>query len=130
MRPPDHKLALSEVAEATLAEHLRMMAKNGFALSKEEVLDVVKDYVEQKSLTVPFKNNRPGHDWYKGFCTQQKLSLKKMQSLDKARRLNTSDPFLIYEFYDLVEKSIVNLGLQDKPSHIYNLDEIIFCADP
>ena len=54
------------------------MAKNGFALgSKEEVLDVVKDYVEQNSLAVPLQNNRPGHDWYISFCRRQRLSLNK-----------------------------------------------------
>lgn len=125
-----HKKALPEETEASLAENLKTMAKNGFALSKEEVLEVVKEYVEQNALTVPFKNNRPGHDWYKGFCQRQKLSLKKMEPLEKSRRLNTSDPFIIYHFYDLLEEQINELKLDDKPSHIYNLDETSFCADP
>lgn len=125
-----HKPALSEEAEATLAEHLRCMAKNGFALSKEEVLDVVKEYVEQNSLIVPFKHNRPGHDWYKGFCTRHRLSLKKMEALEKCRKLNTSDPFIIYEFYDLYEKKIKELKIEDKPTHIWNLDETSLCSDP
>ncbi|XP_046662934.1 MFS-type transporter clz9-like [Homalodisca vitripennis] len=106
------------------------MAKNGFALSKEEVLDVVKKYVEQNSLTVPFVGNRPGHDWCKGFCERQKMSLKKMEPLEKARKINTSDPFLIYNFYDLVEKNIKDLALEDKPNHIYNLEKSSFRSDP
>lgn len=34
------------------------MAKGGFALAKE-VLDVVKHYVGQNSLSVTFRNSRP-----------------------------------------------------------------------
>ncbi|XP_046685094.1 uncharacterized protein LOC124370837 [Homalodisca vitripennis] len=130
LRPPGHKHALSNEIENKLADHLKVMAKNGFALSKTEVLDVVKEYVEQNSLTVPFKDNRPGHDWYIGFCKRHKLSLKKMEPLEKARKINTSDPFLIYEFYDLLEKKIEELDIANKPSHVYNLDETSFCSDP
>lgn len=129
-KAPGHEPALTNDVEEKLANHLCIMAKNGFALSKEEVLDVVKEYVEQNSLVVPFTGNRPGHDWYKGFCKRQKMSLKKMEPLEKARKINTSDPFLIYNFYDLVEQNIKDLSLEDKPNHIYNLDETSFCSDP
>ncbi|KAF2893766.1 hypothetical protein ILUMI_12407, partial [Ignelater luminosus] len=57
-----HKLPLPKQTEIVLAEHLETMAKNGFDLSKEEVLDVVKDYVKQNAFTAPFKNNRSVHD--------------------------------------------------------------------
>lgn len=121
---PGHQLALGMETEILQAEHLKTMAKNGSALSKVEVLDLVKDYVEQNSLVgkLPFKNGRPGHDWYKNFCKRH-ISLKKREGLEKARKLNTSDPFVIYEFYDLLEREIKVLQLEDKPSHIYNLDE-------
>lgn len=125
-----HQPALPNELEVELANHLKIMAKNGFALSKEEVLDCVKEYVEQNNLSVPFSGNRPGQDWYKGFCTRQRLSLKKMEPLEKARKINSGDPFLIYEFYDLLEQFIVQLGLQNKPENIYNLDTTSFCSDP
>lgn len=42
------------------------------------------------------------------------------------RKERTSDPFIINGFCDVLEKESQNLQLQDKPGHIYNLDETLF----
>ncbi|CAK1591939.1 unnamed protein product [Parnassius mnemosyne] len=55
--------------EEELANGLRIMAKWGFGLSRNETLDVVTDYVAKNNLKTPFHNNRPGPDWF--------LNLKK-----------------------------------------------------
>lgn len=57
------------------------------------------------------------------------LKQKSPRLLEFKRRVNTSDPFLIYEFYNLLEKTVEELGLHDKPSHIYNMDETGFFWD-
>lgn len=41
------------------------------------------------------------------------------------RKKKTSDTFVINSFYDVIEE-VQNLQLQDKHSHIYNLDETSF----
>ena len=41
-----------------------------------------------------------------------------------------NDPFLVYGFYDLLEKTVENLGLSVKPKAIWNLDESGFPIDP
>ncbi|GBM39230.1 hypothetical protein AVEN_43633-1 [Araneus ventricosus] len=51
------------------------------------------------------------------------LSAKKPSILERSRIVATSNPFIIYEFYDLLEKELSFLSLEDKPSHVYNLDE-------
>ncbi|KAJ8897758.1 hypothetical protein PR048_003108 [Dryococelus australis] len=103
-----------------IAEHLKTMAKWGFALDKSEVLDVIADFVQQNVLVTRFKNSRPG----------QTLSLKKLEALDKTRRIATSDPLIIYHFHDLFEKEVHNLELLDQPQNILNLNEISFSVDP
>lgn len=124
------QLALSEENEVMIAHHLKTMAKWGFALGKSEVLDVIEEYVQQNELITRFKNNRPGNDWFVGFCKRQKLSLKKLEALEKTRRIATSDPFIIYHFYNLLEKEVCKLELLGRPENIFNLDETSFSADP
>ncbi|MFT7914857.1 hypothetical protein, partial [Salmonella enterica] len=49
--------------------------------------------------------------------------------LERARREAISDPFKVYEFYDLVEKEVKRLDIKD-PRNIWNLDETAFFIDP
>ncbi|KAJ8869551.1 hypothetical protein PR048_028542 [Dryococelus australis] len=83
------------------------MEKHGFTLGMQEVLDVAKEYVER-----------------------QILSLKNLEPLEKGKKGFYGDPFIIYEFYDILVKEIERLSLADKPGHIFNLDENAFCTDP
>ncbi|KAJ8965095.1 hypothetical protein NQ314_004383 [Rhamnusium bicolor] len=106
------------------------MAKWGFALTKKEILAAVETYVTENSIRTVFKNGKPGPDSFRQFCSRNKLSVKKLEQLEKCRRSATSDPYLIYGFYDLLEKSIKELRLEDKPTHAYNLDETYFSSDP
>ena len=47
-----------------------------------------------------------------------------------ARKSVTSDPFVVYGFYDQLGKLINKMGLADKPSSIYNMNETGFPTDP
>ncbi|KAJ8941044.1 hypothetical protein NQ318_015521 [Aromia moschata] len=106
------------------------MAKWGFALTKEEVKSAVQTYVNENNIKTTFKEGKPGDDWFRLFCKRNRLSQKKMEQLEKCRRKATSDTFIIYGFYDLLDRTIKELGLEDKPSHIFNLDESSFSMDP
>ena len=67
---------------------------------------------------------------------KHRLSLHKPQINGKPKVDSDSDPFLIYEFYDIVRQQVHELVLQSKPSHVYtyitvyNLDETSFFSDP
>ena len=56
------------------------------------------------------------------------LSLKKATLITKVCKDCTSNPFIVYEFYDRPEQNICenNLG----PDDIWNIDETAFCLDP
>lgn len=81
-------------------------------------------------MITPFTNNRPGVDWFRSFLKRNQLKLKKVEQLECSRRANTSNPFLIYGFYDLLEETMRKLDIFDKPNHIYNVDESGFLYDP
>uniref|UniRef100_A0A2H1WZ62 SFRICE_041149 n=1 Tax=Spodoptera frugiperda TaxID=7108 RepID=A0A2H1WZ62_SPOFR len=61
--------------------------------------------------------------------TRHRLSIKKPQAVEIARK-KAADPFILQEFYDIVEKVIKELGLENKPERIYNIDETSYCSDP
>jgi len=113
-----------------LAANLRVLSKWGYAFNKKTILSVVQDFIKTNNLKTPFQDGRPGDDWFVSFMKRNNLKQKSPQLLEYKRRANTADPFLIYEFYDLLEDMVNELGLQDKPLHIYNLDETGFSADP
>lgn len=124
------KQVLSENLEQNLARCLKTMGQWGFGLSKEDAKNVVKEYVQQSGLETPFSSGKPGNVWFKNFQKRNGLSLKKPEQLEACRRKATSDPYIIYEFYDLLEDIMNKYDLGDKPSHIYNLDESGFSSDP
>ena len=69
------------------------------------------------------RNGFPGPDWLKGFVKNNNLSSKQATTLSTSRYNATKNPFVIYDFYDLVEKTIDELGIQDRPDLIWNCDE-------
>lgn len=115
--------------ENRLANCLRVLEKWGWGLSREEVLDIAKEYIIENKLHTPFQNGRPGPDWFIAFCKRQKLSIKKPQPVEYLRKKMT-DPFVIYEYFNLLEKTIRELNLKDDPKRIWNLDETSLCLDP
>jgi hypothetical protein len=141
MLPPGGFYSLPVCLQVEIADVVRMAAKNGFGLSKEELKVYVGDIVEkhweeQSELGVylrshcQFKKKTPSNDWVTSFMNKHHLSLRTPSSMEKSRVINSEDPFIIYEFFDLLENEIKNLALQDKPSHIYNCDESSFFTDP
>lgn len=115
--------------ERRLANGLRIMEKWGFGITRKELLLIVSEYVQENKLKTPFKNNIPGDEWFKNFKLRHKLSIKKPQSVEYARKKMT-DPFVINEHFDLLESTLKELSLQNKPQNIWNLDESSFCHDP
>ncbi|CAH2097797.1 unnamed protein product [Euphydryas editha] len=121
--------ALSPDIERNLATSLHTMEKYGFALSRKEVLQMVGDYVKKNTLITPFKNGIPRKDWFLAFRKRQGLSLKKPQGIEYARK-TAIDPFIVFPYFDLLEKTIRELNLTDKPEAIWNIDETSFSKDP
>ena len=56
------------------------------------------------------------------------MSLKKANMICAARKSATSNPFIIYDFYDTIEKIVEEKGLT--PKQVWNCDESGFPTDP
>ena len=47
-----------------------------------------------------------------------------------ARKNDTSESFVVYGFYEMLDKEVKRLGIADKPECFYNCDESGFPTDP
>jgi len=119
---------LTPAVEENLAELLKTMEKFGYGLSRKEVLTLVGDYLNTNNMLNPFNNGYPKEDWWFGFSFRHKLSLKKTEIVEYARK-KACDPFIIYGYFDLLLNTLNELKLLDKPERIWNLDETSFCLD-
>lgn len=115
--------------EETLAECLHIMERNGFGLSRKEVIELVAEYIKNNDIKNPFKDGVPGCDWFINFAKRNNLSIKKPQAVEYARK-KAADPFLIEAYFNLLEKTIKRLGLENKPERIWNMDETSYSNDP
>ena len=111
--------------EKDMASMLHSMERRGFGLTQREVRALVGQYVRRSNIDI--KDGIPGEEWKRGFKKRNKLSIKKPQSVEIARK-KAADPFLVNEFYDLLEEIVQEQTLEG--DQIWNLDETSFCQDP
>ena len=113
-KKPGRKCVFSAETEAQLANLVAVVCNHGFRPIFREI---------------QFKNgSRPGTKWMKNFMKRNQLLLKKAEMISSARKSNRSNPFIIYDYYNLLENMF-----QDNPDldadRIYNCDESGFPND-
>ena len=122
------RTALAPEQEQELAKCINAMCKTGFSPTRVEIKNLVKEYVQLHNLKTPFKDDRPGKDWLRMFMDRNSLSMKKANMISTARLSATANPFIIYDFYELIERVVRSQNLQ--PNQIWNCDESGFPTDP
>lgn len=139
--PPGGVPSLPLDVQIDIAAIAKMSARHGFGLLFVELKNFIGDFVAANwnsdgdigrylRCHCQFVDRTPSNHWVTIFMKQHHLSLVVPSPIERKRKEAASDPFLIYEFYDLVESEIERLQLLDKPSHINNVDESAFCTDP
>ena len=92
-------------------------------------MNLVADYIKINGIKADeFKDGKPGDKWFKNFMKRNKLSSKKAEMISTARRANTSNPFIMYDFFDQLEKVFQEHPELDE-NKIYNCDESGFSTD-
>lgn len=125
------KPVLTMEVEDQLAECLIARSTMGYPCDKSELKRLVQEYVTANNIDTPFTNGMPGNDWYYGFMRRHpRLSLKKPEQLQKAR-VSARDPFVVYEFFDMVRALYAESAITDSSAPlIFNADESGFGSDP
>ena len=133
--------SLPDNLQLELENIARLASTHGFGLTKEEFRLFIASYVKinwdaNNDLGIylrahcRFNDGVPSLEWMTHFMRKYHLSLKIPSVLGRCRSEAASDPFIINEFYDLLEKEIQRLQLSDYPDKVWNLDETSFCIDP
>ena len=99
-------------------------------MTVRDIGELVHSYVEhndhqraKKTLHFRGRLGYPGPGWIKQFMKKKNLSAKQATTLSSARYNATKNPFIIFHFYDLLEKTIKELNLEHRPDLIWNCDE-------
>ena len=69
------------------------------------------------------EDDMPGYDWLSSFMKRYRLSYKLPSNLEKSRKAASADPNIIYGFYDLLESTVAQLGILERPECLWNVDE-------
>ena len=124
------KPVFNENETANLRECIVQLASLGFGMRRKDIAELVESYVlhndherGKKILKYKKRPGYPGPDWLTSFIKKNNLSLKEATKLSRPRYNATKNPFVVYHYFDLLEKTISNLGLENKPEVIWNCDE-------
>ena len=118
------KTVLDNPEEKQLANCIGSLCRLGVSPTRNQIQDLVKDYVERHGLSNLFKDNRPGKDWLTTFMTRNNLSMKRANMISAARKSATANPFIIYVIEEIIKEKKLSA------EQIWNCDESGFPMDP
>jgi len=131
------KTVFSKEEEEELRDCIVDLASLGFGLRLVDIGELVESYVKssnheqgKKVFNYKKRSGYPGPDWLNSFMRRHNLSLKEATKLCRARYNATKNPFIINNFYDMLEQIVKDLGLENKPHLIWNCDESGLPYDP
>lgn len=79
--------ALSLNVELDLVNCIKTKARMGCPYNKQDVINVVAEFVKINNLKTPFTNGVSGHDWYYAFMARHpSLSFKKTRASSKVKK--------------------------------------------
>ncbi|XP_068200664.1 uncharacterized protein [Palaemon carinicauda] len=107
----DKRTALSAEVEDKLKSALLEMEEMGFGPTMTEFIGIVHDHVVANEIPTPFVGGRPGYKWAASFLSRHNLRLKRGGTMQLARKNVTADPFVIYGYYDLLQRAQERLGI-------------------
>jgi len=126
-------IVLTKAEEDYLASWAVCMASMGFGRTKNELLDAVKRILDTDGRSTPFKENRPGKDWYYAFLKRHpELSSRTPQQLSKERAIITPAKVEQWfrDFSEFMAKETEDQHLWKDPSRWFNADESGFPLCP
>ena len=117
--------------EIDLRSCISELAELGFAMTLSDIAELVENYVavnnHQRGKKIFKRGGRigyPGPDWLSSFLKRYDLSLKEATKLSAPRYNATKNSFIIYNFYELLEKVLDKHPIiAERPDLLWNCDE-------
>ena len=115
---------LNDVEEEELSNFISQCASIGCAKTKKEVLCIVEAVLASKGLSRHISNG-----WWESFRRRHpEFSLRTAEKLSYSR-LVVTDASIMNKYFDILERTLIENDLNDKPSQIFNCDETGLCLD-
>jgi hypothetical protein len=109
---------LTTTEEHELVNFLSGMSSVGYSRTVKEVIEIVQAVVDEKKLGVTVSSS-----WWKSFKSRHKhLVLRAPESLTHSRIQGVSEE-LIENYFDLLETTLEEAELLERPCQLFNLDE-------
>nr|CAI5818620.1 unnamed protein product [Callosobruchus analis]CAI5818751.1 unnamed protein product [Callosobruchus analis] len=118
--------------ENRIAEWAIAIAKCGFPITKDVLIDTVTKIARDSGKLSKFANDRPGIRWYKNFLKRHpEISIREAEGINRSRSLVTEE-FIRSWFKDLTSFLEKNnwIDVMEDPTRIFNADESGFSLCP
>ena len=116
---------LTDEEESTLVSFIKNCAEIGCGKSRSQVLSIVQRVVDIKGLEVKVSGG-----WWDSFRRRHKdITLRSAEKLSYIRSI-ASSPDILDRYYDLLQTTLEQNDLLEKPCQIWNLDESGMPLDP
>ena len=131
-RRPGPATILTAEEEHKLVQWCIEMAAIGYGQTRQQLIEMVRKIMDTTGRPNPFKDNRPGKDWWYAFLRRHpEISARNPQALQEVRA-HTCTPAAIYQWFNEYEQLLLKNDILDKPVRIWNCDESGFplCPKP
>ena len=121
---------LTRDEEKALADWAVEMSRIGYGQTRRQICEIVMKLIEKDHRPSPFKDNRPGKDWWYSFLKRNEgLSLRTASSLELPRASACTNEALL-KWYTEFEQFLISNNLINKAGRIWNCDESGFPLAP
>lgn len=120
---PESYLSANE--EEELVSFIENCSDIGYSRSKKQIIALVQQVMNEKGRDVTVSLG-----WWASFSHRHpQLTLRKAEPVSVARALGTRAE-IIQRYFDLLEKTLLQYDLLEKPASIFNMDETGLSLDP
>lgn len=105
--------------------HISKLQASGFTPTRDNVREMAYKLAKQLKINHIFNHETKmaGYVWLNSFLRRNpKLAIRKSEGVSKNRALGMNKK-VVYEYFDLLEKTLIENGLIGEPGHIFNMDE-------
>lgn len=117
--------AFGSAHENRLSRHILTMQKRGFPLTRDDLRVIAYQFAEQLNLKHRFnrEKEKAGYDWLTLFMSRHpEISVRKSEGVSLART-NAMNRNEIDQYFTLLEATMEEHDLFEKPANIFNIDE-------
>lgn len=105
------------------------MYEIGYSQTRQQVTETVEKILDKDGRPNPFKDNRPGKDWWYSLLSRNKLAWRSPSALE-AYQASACTKEKLKEWYTKFEQFVICHGLHVQLSRIWNCDESGFPLCP